>query len=79
MRDRRAPRVQAVRTRRRWLAGLRNPYAFLASSLAIRFRLSDLALLTPVRTAQMISSSYRDTVLARVTSSGMSSFCAHQS
>ncbi len=34
---------------------------------------------TPVRTAQMISSSHRDTVRARLTSSGMSSLQAHQS
>jgi hypothetical protein len=48
---------------------LRNEYAIRASSSAIRFRLSDLALLTPVRTAQVISSCHRDTVLARVISS----------
>ncbi len=41
--DRRVPRVQAMRTRRRWFAGLRKEYASLASSLAIRFRLSLLA------------------------------------
>jgi hypothetical protein len=35
--------VQAIRTRRRWFAGFRKEYAFLASSLAIRFRASDLA------------------------------------
>ena len=71
--------MQAVRTRRRWFAGLRKEYAMRASSFAIRLRLSDLALLAPVSTAQVIWSSHRDTVLARVTSSGMSSFCAHQS
>jgi hypothetical protein len=71
--------VQAVRTRRRWFAGLRKEYAIRASSFAIRFRLSDLAFVTPVSTAQVISSSHREIVLARVTSSGMSSCCAHQS
>ena len=76
---RRLPRVQAMRTRLRWFAGLRNPYARRASSLASRFRLSEVAFVTPVRTAQTISSSQRDTVLARLTSSGMSSFWAHQS
>jgi hypothetical protein len=73
------PRVQAVRTRRRWFAGLRKEYAWRASSFAIRFTAPDLALLTPVSTAATISSSHRETVRARVTSSGMSSFCAHQS
>jgi hypothetical protein len=37
---RQRPRVQAMRTRLRWFAGLRNPYASRASSLASRFRLS---------------------------------------
>jgi hypothetical protein len=32
-----------MRTRRRWFTGLRKEYAMRASSLAIRFRLSDLA------------------------------------
>ena len=40
---------------------------------------ANLALLTPVRTAATISSSHRDIVLASVSSSAMSSFCAHQS
>ena len=40
---RRVPRVQAIRTRLRWFAGLRNPYARRASSLASRFRLSEVA------------------------------------
>ncbi len=37
------------------------------------------SLLTPVSTAATISSSHRETVRARVSSSGMSSFRAHQS
>jgi hypothetical protein len=73
------PRVQAMRTRLRWLAGLRNPYARRASSLASRFRLSAVAFVTPVRTAQTIWPSHREMVLARLSSSGMSSFWAHQS
>ena len=72
-------RVHAMRTRLRWFAGFRNPYARRASSLASRFRLSEAAFVTPVRTAQTISSSHRDTVWARLTSSGMSSLQAHQS
>jgi hypothetical protein len=47
--------------------------------LASRFRLSEVAFVIPVRTAQMIWSSHRDIVRARLTSSGMSSFWAHQS
>ena len=78
-RDRRALRVQAARTRRRWFAGFRKEYAIRASSFASRFRLSDLAFVTPVRTAATISSAHREMVRARVTSSGMSSCCAHQS
>jgi len=58
--------VQAMRTRRRWFAGLRKEYAFLASSLAIRFRLSDFAFVTPVTTAATSSSSHREIVLARL-------------
>ncbi len=50
-----------------------------ASSFASLFRASDLALVTPVRTAATISSSHLAIVLARVSSSAMSSFCAHQS
>jgi hypothetical protein len=50
-----------------------------ASSLAMRLRLSEVALVTPVRMAVTISSSQREIVAARVMSSGMSSFCAHQS
>ena len=42
-------------------------------------RLSEVAFVIPVRTAQTISFSQRDTVLARPSSSGMSSFWAHQS
>jgi hypothetical protein len=80
VRDRcRYPRVHAMRTRRRWLAGLRNPYAWRASSLASRFRLSEVALVIPVITAAVISSSQREMVVASETSSGMSSFWAHQS
>jgi hypothetical protein len=79
MRVRRVPRVQATRTRRRWFAGFRKEYAIRAFSLAIRFRLSDLAFVTPVSTALTSSSSHRDLVRARVSSSGMSSFCARQS
>jgi hypothetical protein len=79
VRGRPALRVQAVRTRRRWLAGLRKEYAMRASSFASRLRLSDLAFVTPVSTAAAISFSHLDTVLARVSSSGMSSFCADQS
>ena len=75
----RVPRVQAMRTRRRWFAGSRKPYARRASSLASRFRLSEVAFVTPVRTAQTIWSSHRETVLARLISSGMSSLQAHQS
>jgi hypothetical protein len=68
-----------MRTRLRWFAGLRNPYARRASSLASRFRLSEVAFVIPVRTAQMISSSQREMVRARLSSSGMSSLQAHQS
>jgi len=51
-----------------------------ASSLAMRLRLSLVALVTPVRTAVTISSSQRETVPASVTSSGtVFSFWAHQS
>jgi len=78
-RDRRAARVQAVRTRWRWFAGLRKEYAMRASRLASRFRLSDLAFVTPVRTAATMSFSHLDIVLASVSSSPMSPFCAHQS
>ena len=73
------PRVQAMRTRLRWFTGLRNPYARRASSLASRFKLSETEFVIPVRTAATISFSHRDTVLARDSSSGMSSFWAHQS
>ena len=76
---RRVPRVHGKRTRLRWLAGLRNPYARRASSLASRFRLSE----TEIRdSGQERGDDFvcdRDTVLARDSSSGMSSFCAHQS
>jgi hypothetical protein len=47
--------------------------------LASRFRLSEVAFVTPVRTAQTISSSHREIVLASDKISGMSSFWAHQS
>ena len=50
-----------------------------ASSFASLFRASDLAFVTPVRTAATISSSHLDIVLASVSSSGTSSFWAHQS
>ncbi|HTZ28730.1 MAG TPA: hypothetical protein VMC83_32320 [Streptosporangiaceae bacterium] len=50
-----------------------------ASRLASRFRLSDLAFVTPVRTAATMSFSHLDIVLASVSSSPMSPFCAHQS
>jgi hypothetical protein len=76
---RRVPRVQAIGTRLRWFAGLRNPQAWRASSLASRLRLSEVALVTPVRTVVTISSSRRAIVLAGVVSSGMSSFWAHRS
>ncbi len=76
---RRVPLVQAIRTRRRWFAGLRNPQARRASSLASRLRLSEVALVTPVITAVTISSSHREIVAARLASSGMSSCRAHQS
>ena len=62
-----------MRTRRRWFAGLRKPYAWRASSLASLFRLSEVAFVTPVRTAQVIWSFQRAIVLARLISSGMSS------
>lgn len=69
-----------MRTRRRWFSGLRKPQAMRASSLAMRLRLSLVALVTPVRTAVTISSSQRETVPASVTSSGtVFSFWAHQS
>jgi hypothetical protein len=42
-------------------------------------RLSEVAFVTPVSTAATISFSHREMVLARVTSSGISSFWAHQS
>jgi hypothetical protein len=74
---RRVPLVQAIRTRRRWLAGLRSPYAWRASSFASLFRLSETAFVTPVITAQPIWSSQRLIVLARLISSGMSSCPAH--
>jgi hypothetical protein len=45
----------------------------------MRFRLSDLAFVTPVSAAATIWFSQRDMVLARVSSLGMSPFCAHQS
>ena len=47
--------------------------------MASRFRLSETEFVIPVRTAATISFSHRDTVLARDSSSGMSSFWAHQS
>ena len=47
--------------------------------MASRFRLSDVALVIPVITAAVVSSSHREMVLASVTSSGMSSCWAHQS
>jgi len=72
-------RVQAVRTRCLWFAGLRKKYAFLASSLAMRFSDSLLAFVTPVSVAAISSSSQRAIVLARLASSGMSSCWAHQS
>ena len=75
---RRVPLVQAIRTRRRWLAGLRSPYAWRASSFASLFRLSEAAFVTPVITAQTIWSSQRLIVLARLISSGMSSCPAHR-
>jgi hypothetical protein len=50
-----------------------------ASGLASLLRLSGVAFVIPVRTAQAISSSRRDTVLARLSSSGMSSLWARQS
>jgi hypothetical protein len=78
-RGRLRPRVQAVRTRRLWFAGLRKEYAFLASSLAMRFSDSLLAFVTPVSVAAISSSSQRAIVLARLASSGMSSWQAHQS
>ena len=59
--------------------GVANPYAWRASSLASRFRLSEVALVIPVITAAVISSSQREMVVASETSSGMSSFWAHQS
>jgi hypothetical protein len=49
-----------------------------ASSFASLFRASDLAFVTPVRTAATISPSHF-VVLASVSSSGTSSFWAHQS
>ncbi len=62
---RRVPRVQAMCPRLCWFAGLRKPYvtpyARRASSLASRFRLPEATFVTPVRTAQMISSSQRGT------------------
>ena len=76
VRGRRAFRVQAVRTRRRWFAGFRKEYAIRASSFASRLRLSLPAFVTPVSTAQTSSSSHRDIVRAREISSGMSSFAA---
>jgi hypothetical protein len=63
---RRVPLVQAIRTRRRWLARLRSPYAWRASSFASLFRLSEAAFVTPVITAQTIWSSQRLIVLARL-------------
>jgi len=62
--------------RPRWLVGFRK--AFLAYSSAIRIRLSDFAFVTPAMTAVVISSSRRETVLARESSSGMPSWQAHQ-
>jgi hypothetical protein len=50
-----------------------------ASSLAMRLRLSEVALVTPVRTAVTICSSQREIVVASVRSSGMSPWAAHQS
>ena len=47
--------------------------------MASRFRLSEAEFVVPVRAAAMISFSHFDTVLARDSSSGMSSFWAHQS
>jgi hypothetical protein len=60
-----------MRTRRRWFTGLRNPQARRASSLAGRFGLSGVALVIPVMTAAVISSSQREMVLASVMSPGM--------
>jgi hypothetical protein len=60
-----------------WGCGSRRPCS--TPSLARRLRLSEVALVTLVRTAVTISSSQRETIAARVTSLGMSSFCAHQS
>jgi hypothetical protein len=69
-------RWDVVRIWRRWFAGLRKECARCAFSLAIWFRLSDLALVTPARIAQTSSLSHRAIVQARVSSSGMSSCCA---
>jgi hypothetical protein len=76
---RRVVRVQAIWTRRCWFAGLPNPRAWRASSLASRLQLSLAALVAPVSTAQMIWFSHLMMVVARLASSGMSSFWAHQS
>lgn len=46
--------------------------------MAIRFKLSDLAFVTPVSTARTSSVSQVEMVRARVSSSGMSSLAAHQ-
>ena len=45
----------AMRTWRRWFAGLRKEYARRVSSLAIRFKPSDLAFVTPVSTAGQLA------------------------
>jgi hypothetical protein len=73
---RRVPLVQAIRTRRRWLAGWRSPYAWRLSFASL-FMLSEAAFVTPVITAQTIWSSQRLIVMARLISSGMSSCPAH--
>src|SRR5260370_11098466 len=70
---RRVPRVQAILTLRRWLAGSRNPQACLAPSLAIRFSASLLALLTPARTGPPFSASPRVTIRASASRPGTSS------
>jgi hypothetical protein len=55
------------------------PYARRASSFASRFRLSEAAFVASAGTAQTISFSRRETVLARLSGSGMSSLQAHLS
>ncbi|HVB45418.1 MAG TPA: hypothetical protein VNF47_22315 [Streptosporangiaceae bacterium] len=65
--------MQATRTRRCWFAGFRKEYAWRASGLAIRFRLSGFAFVIPVSTALASSFPHREMVRARVSGSGMSS------